>query len=361
MGRPGLSGAIAFCVLPTCWALSTTAHAAGPEPEKEAIHLDYVAEGRCPERPRILSELGQHTDNWQLAEPGARKRRFVLHIEHRDAQYVGRLEIRSTDGEVAAGSEIRGPDCEDVALGLTLAVALALDPRANAPPVGLASIPPAEGASPPYPTDREVAEAPASAPTPPSPPSRPEPARAPIEAPHGSWDLGAGVRIEASRGVAGVLGGGSLYGEIGWAGPVRWFAPKLRLGGRRTLATEFEANGGHVDLALTAALAELCPVALALGPSVEASACVQGSVGVLSASATNIADARDAQRLWLDYGGLGTMRWWLHRRVSLEASLGLSVPITRDRIRVEADAVVTRADTVVVLGSVGVLYRFKID
>lgn len=356
MGRPGLSGAIAFCVLPTCWGLSTTAHAA--EPETEAIHLDYVAEGRCPERPRILSELGAHADNWQLAEPGARKRRFVLRIEHRNAQYVGHLEIRSTDGEVAAGSEIRGPDCEDVALGLTLAVALALDPRSNAPPVGLASIPPVEGASPPSPTAREVAEAPASAPTP-----RPSPAAAPAstEASDGSWDLGAGARVEASRGVAGVLGGGSLYGEIGWAGPVRWFAPKLRLGVRRTLATEFDANGGHVDLALTAVLAELCPVALAFGPSLEASACLQGSVGVLSASATNIAAARDAQRLWLDYGGLGTMRWWLHRRVSLEASLGLSVPITRDRIRVDDDAVVTRADTLVLLGSVGVLYRFKID
>jgi len=352
MGRPGLSGAITLCVLPTFWALSATAHAA--EPETEAIHLDYVAEGRCPERPRILAELEAHADNWELAEPGARKRRFVLRIERRDAQYVGRLEIRSTNGEVAAGSEIRGPACEDVALGLTLAVALALDPRSNAPP---SSTPPAEGASPP---GRQAVEAPASGPMPrPAPAPRPVPA--PTEAPSGSWNVGLGARVEVSRGVVNVLGGASLYGEIGWAGPVRWFAPKLRLGGRRTLSAELDVNGGHVDLALTAALAELCPVALAFGSSVEAGACLQGSVGVLSASATNIPAARDARRVWLDYGGLGTVRWWIDRRVSLEGSLGLSVPITRDRIRVEADAVVTRADAVVLLGSVGVFYRFQID
>ena len=355
MGRPGLSGAITFCLLPTFWALSATAHAA--EPETEAIHLDYAAEGRCPERRRILSELEAHADNWQLAEPGARKRRFVLRIEHRDAQYVGRLEIRSTNGEIAAGSEIRGPDCEDVALGLTLAVALALDPRSNAPPGDLASTPPAEGVSP---LSRRAAEAPASGPPPLAGPA-PPPAPPPIEATSASWHVGLGARVEASRGVVGVLGGASLYGELGWAGPVRWFAPKLRLGARRTLSAELDVKGGHVDLALTAALAELCPVALAFGSSVETGVCLQGSLGALSASATNIPAARDARRIWLDYGGLGTVRWWIDRRVSLEGSLGLSVPITRDRIRVEADAVVTRADAVVLLGSVGVFYRFQID
>jgi hypothetical protein len=110
-------------------------------------------------------------------------------------------------------------------------------------------------------------------------------------------------------------------------------------------------------MTLTAAFAELCPVTLT-GGDVEVGACLQGSVGSLSASASDIPGARDEERLWLDYGGLGTMRWWLGSHLSLEAGFGLSVPLTRHRIRVESDAVVSRADAVVLSGSAGVIHRF---
>ncbi len=346
--QPKTSVAIAACVLAT---LCTPATVRADEVEREAVYLDYVAEGRCPARARIVAEVGRHAENWQLAEAGARARRFVLRIERRDAQYVGRLDLHSPSGEVSAGSEIRGPDCEDVALGLSLAVALALDPRSTAS---------RQGSPPPTRAEPEP-PAPERAPPPRRPSTRAPPVAAPSEeAPRGSLvpEAGLGARIEGSRGIAKTLAGAALFGELAWTTPVRWLMPKLRLGARRTLPAVFSVSGGHVDVTLSAAFAELCPVAFALGSRAEAGACVQGSVGSLSAAASNIPAARDEARIWLDYGGLGTFRWWLARHMSVEACLGFSVPITRHRIRVESSAVVTRADAVVLLGSAGVVYRF---
>jgi len=339
---------MAACVLAT---LCTPATLRAAEAEREAVHLDYVAEEGCPSRARILADVERHADNWQLAEAGARARRFVLRIGRRDAQYVGRLDVHSPSGEVSAGSEIRGPDCEDVALGLSLAAALALDPRSSAP---RQASPEPTHAEPEPAAQRTAIAARRRSPRPPTVAASSE------VAPRGSLvpDVGLGARIEGSRGVAGTLAGGSLFGELAWATPVRWLAPKLRLGARRTFEAAFPVNGGQVDVTLSAAFAEVCPVALALGSAVEAGACVQGSVGSLSAAASNIPAARDETRIWLDYGGLGAFRWWLARHVSVEACLGFSVPITRHRIRVESSAVVTRADAVVVLGSAGVAYRF---
>ncbi|MDF2697827.1 MAG: hypothetical protein K0S65_6210 [Labilithrix sp.] len=348
MFRLGSSGPIALGVLVTLCTAAATLRAA--ESEKEPIHLDYVAEGRCPERSRILSEVEAHADSWQLAQPGARARRFVLRIEHRNTEYVGRLDIHSPAGQVSTGSEIRGPDCDDVALGLTVAVALALDPRANASPV------PPSAKEPPTPPVAKGDDVPR-----PSPLRERERQEAPKpEASTGMSGplVGLGVRFEGSRGVAGTMGGGALFGELAWTGTLRWFAPKVRLGARRTLPVGIDVGGGRVDMTLTAAFVELCPVALALGSDVDVGACLQGSVGSLSAAATDIPEARDEARLWLDYGGLGTVRWWLGPHVALEGCFGLSVPITRHRIRVESDAVVTRADAVVLLGSAGAVYRF---
>jgi len=159
--------------------------------------------------------------------------------------------------------------------------------------------------------------------------------------------------------VAGTLAGGALFGELAWVTPFPWFAPKARLGGRRTLPATIDVTGGHVDMTLSAAFAELCPVALALGPRVEASACLQGSVGALSAAAaTNIPAARDEQRLWLDYGGLGAVRFRVGERVSLDACVGLTVPITRHRIRLEPDELVSRAAPLVLGAGAGVTHRF---
>jgi hypothetical protein len=356
MLRPGSSGAIALCVLTSLCTASATLHAA--EPEKEAVHLDYVAEGRCPARARVLSDIEAHAYGWDLAEPNAHARRFVLRIARRDGQYVGRLDIHSLTGEVSAGNEIRGPECDDVALGLTVAVALALDPRASGSPS-----PPIPPAPEPEPRAQLLPEAPPDAQAPrPAPTSstrtaRPTPnagAESGISGPY----VGVGARIEGSRGVAGVLGGASVFGELAWQGPLRWLAPKARLGARRTLPARIDVTGGHVDMALSAAFAELCPVALALGSRVEAGACLQGSVGALSAAAEGVTAARDEQRIWLDYGGLGTLRWWLDRHVSLEAGLGLSVPITRHRIRLEADGVVSRADPLVLGAGAGIIHRF---
>ncbi|MBX3199250.1 MAG: hypothetical protein KF894_14050 [Labilithrix sp.] len=115
---------------------------------------------------------------------------------------------------------------------------------------------------------------------------------------------------------------------------------------------------GHVDMTLSAAFAELCPVAFALGPHAEASACLQGSVGGLSAVVTDIPAARDAQRIWLDYGGLGAVRFWVGEHVSLEACLGLTVPVTRHRLRLEPYELVSRAAPLVLGAGAGVAYRF---
>ena len=49
-----MSGAIAACVLATL-STSATLHAA--EAEREAVHVDYVAERRCPSRAWILAEV----------------------------------------------------------------------------------------------------------------------------------------------------------------------------------------------------------------------------------------------------------------------------------------------------------------
>lgn len=358
MFRPSSLRGIPLClVLPSICAASATVHAA--EPEEEAVHLDYVAEGRCPSRGQILSDVEARADGWQIAEPNARARRFVLRIEPRDGVYIGRLEIHSASGEVSTGTEIRGPDCSDVALGLTVAVALALDPRAGdsspqpLPPTGESKPPrdPTSHAPPPNRPGRPGSSTPPTTARPASDPDRPSG----VSGPH----VGLGARIEVSRGVAGTLVGASLFGELAWETPFPWLAPKARLGGRRTLPTTIDVTGGHVDMTLSAAFVELCPVALALGPRVEASACLQGSVGALSAAAaTEIPAARDEQRLWLDYGVLGAVRLRVGDRVSLDASVGLTVPITRHRIRLEPDELVSRAGPLVFGAGAGMTHRF---
>ncbi len=326
---------------------------------QEAIVVDYAAGPSCPSGDQFLAQLRSFTPRWVLAPAGAEARHFVLRITRVDGRFVGTFDLRAaSDGEVRR--EVRGETCANVASGLAVAVALAIDARAS-PTDEPALAPPDPAPTPPEPAPPEPDPAP---PEPdPAPPRTPDarPARPPTEPPRRMF-ISVGARIDANGAVSVALPTATAFVDVAWHVPARsslHFAlrPTVRAGVRQSLTRTTSDGRNLVDITWRTGFLELCPAHLTLPVHVSLEGCVAANVGQLTAEALDVPSAR-ASRLWVDSGAVLGARWQAHRHVFVSVSTGLWYPIIRDRIRMTPDRIASEAPPLGPSAGVGLGYRF---
>lgn len=350
-----MAGAIAAALMAI--ALPSSATSDG----EEAIVVDYAAAPSCPSGDQFLAQLRSFTPRWVLAPAGAEARRFVLRITRVDGRFVGTFDLRAaSDGEVRR--EVRGQTCADVASGIAVAVALAIDARASTTDAPAATAPepapapPEPAPGPPEPAPGPPDAAPAQPRTPNARPTRP-----PMEPAHRTF-ISVGARIDANGAVSVVLPTAAAFVDVAWHVPARsslQFAlrPTVRAGVRQSLTRTTSDGRSHVDITWRTGFLELCPAHLTLPAHVSLEGCLAANVGQLTAEALDVPSAR-ASRLWIDSGAVLGARWQAHRHVFVSLSTGLWYPIIRDRIRVTSDRVASEAPPLGPSAGVGVGYRF---
>lgn len=319
---------------------------------EEAIVVDYAAAPSCPSGDQFLAQLRSFTPRWVLAPAGTEARRFVLRITRVDGRFVGTFDLRAaSDGEVRR--EVRGETCANVASGLAVAVALAIDARAAT----------TDAPAPAPPEPAPAAPEPAPAPPEPVPPRTPNarPTPHPTEPARRTF-ISVGARIDANGAVSVTLPTATAFVDVAWRVPTRsslHFAlrPTVRAGVRQSLTRTTSDGRSLVDITWRTGFLELCPAHLALPAHVSLEGCLAANVGQLTAEALDVPSAR-ASRLWVDSGLELGARWQAHRHVFVSLSTGLWYPIIRDRIRITRDRIASEAPPLGPSAGVGVGYRF---
>jgi hypothetical protein len=129
-------------------AIITTVFAVAPSTRAESHAepvLHYEADEGCPDALAFRAEALDH------ARPGEEARVFDVTLERGEGGFRGRLVVTSQEG-VVLSREIMGATCREAARALSLAVALALDPRTDeAPAIPPLAFPTASVPSPPQP------------------------------------------------------------------------------------------------------------------------------------------------------------------------------------------------------------------
>jgi hypothetical protein len=348
------SGASALLLL---GLLVVPSEAGAAEEAVEPIAFEYAAAGDCPSAEDVLRQIAAYTPKWTLARPGDEARRFVLRIGHRNGSYVGRFELHEAGGR-SAERNVTDDSCEDVALGLAIAVALAIDPgaRMGGEPPSVdrpepSPLPPPASQAPPD------AEAPAVVVAPPAIPEKP----APPPRPPSSAAVSVGARGEATSAVSGLLAVMGPYLELEWnPAPERlpWFRPVFRAGFRQSFTRTTRVGPTEAEIAWSAGQVEVCPSRFLLASRFSVEGCLASNVGVLSAQARGIPGAGITRRAWFDYGVLVAARWQFHPSLFAETVGAVWVPQTRDRLRVEPDGVVTEAPAAGLSAGLGIGWRF---
>lgn len=298
---------------------------------EEPILFEYVSPPECPGTEHVLEQVRSYTTRWTLAPAGTEARRFVLRITRDGTSYVGQLDLTSASGP-GVGRDIRGESCEDVAAGLAVVVALAIDPTSSGAPS-----PPPEPVvgEPAVSEERKTVRTPPTARHPPE--STPSVSRAAIS---------AGARVDAVGAVSGVLVTMAALAEIAWSRPIDRLPsvnPVLRAGYKQSLPRTAHVGESSADMVWRAGFVEACPSRFALPAHLFVEGCVGLNIGQLSAEAQNVRDGQPRGRFWLDYGALIGVRWQLHPHAFVELSGGVWFPMTRESFRIEPDGVVSMA------------------
>jgi hypothetical protein len=225
------------------------------------VRLDYRAPDGCPNEAEFARRLSERLTRARLAAPEEFARTLLVELTLDAEGAAGRLDFVSESGESFSRS-VRGPSCDEVASGMALVAALAVDAEPTVePPPETPAPPPAPPAPPP----------PRPAPPPPRPPPSPPPP--PPEALSGWFMSGSGGLVTwASPGpaLALVLGGGYELDELG---------PHFRVEGYMTSGSReddqressFDGYGGRL---------EGCPIAAGVRRLLRLEPCVATYVGI---------------------------------------------------------------------------------
>lgn len=306
--------------------------------------LRVVVEGPSACADGLVRELARRVSPRGVERAGTEARGVVvLRLAAPDAEgrVVGRLE-RADDGTARV---VEGRTCEEVARALALAVAVAEPVEPDAPtPARVPAPAPVEGA-----------------------PARDAVRRA---TPRGTREgTAAAVAFGLALGVDGTTLTPSptiaptVATFLGLEPARGVFAPRLRLRGAATLATQVDARSGDARLSFLTAGLDACPVRARLGP-VDARPCLGLDVGALTAEGIARGDAPAA----LARRSRRT-RPWVAARATLGAEIavggplaatiegGLLLPATRDAFVFAPSEHVYRPAPALV-GAVGLVARW---
>ncbi len=275
------------------------------------MRLDYRAPDGCPSEDEFARRLGERLTRARLAAPGEFARTLLIELTLEGGGAVGRLEFVSESGE-SFSRVVRGPSCDEVASGMALIAALAVDAEPSVEP-------PPEPAPPPPPPSPPPAP-PRAAPPPPPPPPRPPPVR---EASGWFSSVGGGLVTWASPDAAFALaaGGGFELGELG---------PRFRVEGYATTGT-FEASERQARFTGYGGRLEGCPITLGIPDVLELEPCAATYVGIFLAeglTSSALPRARTDQSFWLSASLVARASVFIGF-AWFEAATELGVPITR--------------------------------
>ena len=335
------------------------AHAA----DVEQVSVTYVAAKECPSREeQFVESVRRYTTRWRVVDPSPNVRKFRIVLE----KNRGELVIESRLGGTVTRREIVAPDCERVARGLAIAMALAINPEADI--TGGRPEGEAPNEEPKGDTTEPPPAPPSSAPPSSAPPAPPQPAEvtapttgaAPAPSPRRE-DLSFAVEARAeitsalTTSLAPVFGAAVEVRATPAAFP-EWLAPALAVGLRQSWPIVVAARPGRSEFSWTAATFRLCPVRLHFGSTrLDATPCAEGNVGVLRARA--LPDGREAPSDWFDLGGSLRVVYRVARSWGVGGTALVSAPFVRHRFAVVGDGVISQAPAVGISGGLLVELR----
>jgi hypothetical protein len=295
-----------------CWLLwaQGSAHA---ETAAEPIRIEYEAVAGCPSQQEFEFQVLRRATKARLANAAEPARVFRVELKLEQGRVAGSLVIQEPDGATIA-RRVSGQQCNDVAVVLALASALAIDPRAElAPQQGVDFAPQAETAAP------GPAELPPSV-----PPSENGAAVAAREKPAFALSLGP-------RAIVGSAPGTSIGASVAfWARPAERASFGLELAVAQT--TSERLLGAVAEVRFLVARPRVCPHSFTLGASLELSPCLVLESGVVQGQSSNIAEPSESARFWLLFElplrlDVPISESWF---IALEAGPGF--PVTRYRL-----------------------------
>jgi hypothetical protein len=317
-----------------------TASVAAEERPQEPVRFEYRAPADCPGESEFAQRVSVRSRSGRLAVPGELARSFRVTLELDASGSVGRVEFVDAEGTWITRS-VRGTTCDEVASGIALVTALAIDARTDTNE--LKPDPAAKLSVEPQP------------PTPPLPlPVAPE--RITPRARSGA-QLTAGI----GGGYVGWLGpGGGVGVDVFLAGSLSKRGPALRLSGIHVRSSgsvgareaRFRAWGGRVDL---------CPLTGVSG-MVFFQPCGGvdfGSLQAFGVESAALPKPLDAAAGFLDLLLIGRFGVVLERRLVLELRGELSRPLLTHEFGFERPyAVVFRPPFLALGAAAGVGVRF---
>jgi hypothetical protein len=299
--------------------------AEGDSGDAAPLRVVYDAPEGCPDHEAFIAQVLARSDRIVSAVEGQDAREFRVAIRRHADGFEG--DVQSTLGSAETSRRsVPGTSCASVAEALALIVALSLDPQASTGPlVAPASVAQATGpapATPGEPAERSPADATAK-PASDNPTADTGTRSGALDAaPPLAWfvlldaALAAGVAPDPllSPGLAAELDGG------------RWL---LRMTLHGALSGSLEQPVGAARFVWLAARVDGC--APRVGDVFQLWPCASLEGGTLFASGSGTDDDRDATDAWLAPGLNGRLRWLPAPPWVVEAQVGASFPLIRQR------------------------------
>jgi hypothetical protein len=306
-GLRKLHGALLLAAL----SRPTPALAADTEP----IRIEYDAEGdpRCPSQADFARQVFARTGAARPASESEPARTFVVGLKRTGARVAGTLAIEETGGSSMA-RRVSGSECAHVASVLALAIALAIDPRAE-----LAPSQELESARPP------------TAPLPETPlPSPARPSDTSTRREHAPWSPRVSLGASAAFGIA----PHPSFGPVAGLGLRRGGSGLLReLGLAFVFRTSASASirDARADFHFLASRATLCARGIRIAKSLHAVPCFAFEAGAVTASGSDLPITGRTTRFWAAAEGLIQLEHALPAGFFVTLEGGAALPLTRYR------------------------------
>jgi hypothetical protein len=279
-----------------------------PSAADEPIRIRYVAPAGCPQEAAFVTQVRLRTERWHLAAEGEAVRDFSVDVQRGPEGVAARLSIRAPAGDETTVRQLQGTSCDEVVDGIALMAALAIDPNASTFPTART-----------FPTAGTPLPLPAPAPV-------PIPAR-PL-APRPGWRISIGMDADLMFLDSALALGPSAFAEAGLE-RTGLLQPALRASFTRAHSNRLNTADGAAYFEWTMVGLDACPLRFRLGRSLLLGPCIDGRAGVLTATGSEVVNARSVSESWVDLRLVGRAQAVLFDTLVLEAAGGAIVPLLR--------------------------------
>lgn len=296
----------------------------------------------CPDEAGIRRDVAARLGHDPFVESADRT--VAAKIVRDGSKLRGTIELKEASGKItgARSLESKQLDCKELASAMTLAISLALDPLAGAPPKPSASA--SASASAPPPPSVSVTSPPPPPPPPSASASAPPPPAQPPPEPHGALRVSLGAFAGMGFGPRNTL---ALVAAAGYRTP-RW---SFDLEGRRDVPLAATVGAGTATSSIFGATLVPC---LLRGPL---SVCGLLSVGALQASGGDVATPRSETAFWAAAGVRIATELQVWGPVALAFHADVLVPFVRTTLQLNGEDVYTTS-AIAVAGGLRFVVRF---